>query len=135
MSEWQYALSAGENAVALAVGGLAEPSDSDELSIAGTGTVVVATDKGYLRFFTGSGIQRRVEHFDEVVSMAASKDWLLVIHRSGPVIEGKQLLEYAVVDMDSFETVQRGKVPIKKGATLKWIGFSDEQVCLFFHSC
>ncbi|KAL8281253.1 hypothetical protein RQP46_006287 [Phenoliferia psychrophenolica] len=132
VTEWQYPLSTGENPIALAVGGMAD--QDEELSIAGTGTVVVATDKGYLRFFTGSGIQKRVEHFDEVVAMAASKDWLLVVHRSGPVVEGKQLLDYLVLDMDSFETVQRGKIPIRKGATLSWIGFSDEQIPAIYDS-
>lgn len=131
VNEWQYSLSPGENAVAVAVGGIAEPTDFDEISIAGTGTVVVATDKGYLRFFTGSGLQRRVEHFgdgDDIVSMAASKDWLLVVYRSGPAAESKQNLSFAVIDMDTFETVQKGRVPMRKGVTLKWIGFSDEQV-------
>ncbi|KAK4704612.1 chromosome transmission fidelity protein 4, partial [Phenoliferia sp. Uapishka_3] len=136
-TEWQYSLSPGENVVALAVGGMAEPADPDEMSIAGTGCVVVATDKGYLRYFTGSGIQRRVEHFDDgddVVAMAASKDWLFIVMRSGPVQDSKQNLSYVVVDMDTFETFQKGKVPMKKGATLKWIGFSDEQIPAMYDS-
>jgi chromosome transmission fidelity protein 4 len=95
------------------------------VSIAGTGTVLVATDRGYVRFLSGSGLQKYVWNLgEEVVTMAAGKDWAIVVYRAG----GVGGLEFALVDTDSYEIVQQGKVPLVRGATLKWIGFTDEQV-------
>lgn len=128
--EWQYSLPYGENALVIAVGGLAPPPDELEMGIAGTGTVLVATDKGYVRFLTGSGLQKYLWNLgEEVISMAAGKDWALVVYRGvGGVVDGRQNLEYALIDTDSYEVVQQGKLPLIKGASLNWIGFTDEQV-------
>lgn len=66
---------------------------------------------------------------EEVVALAAGKDWALVVYRGvGGVVDGRQNLEFALVDTDSYEVVQQGRMPLVKGATLKWIGFTDEQV-------
>lgn len=131
-SEWQYPLPQHENATVVAVGGIAPPPDAygDELSITGSGTVLVATDKGYVRFFTGSGLQKYIWNLGEqVVSMAAGKDWAMIVYRGGAgSVDGRQNLEFALVDTDNFEIIQQGKMPLGRGVTLKWIGFSDEQV-------
>lgn len=128
-SEWQYSLPHRENATVVAVGGIAPDAYNDDLSITGSGTVLVATDKGYVRFFTGSGLQKYVWNLgDEVVTMAAGREWAVVVYRGGSgAVDGRQNLEYALVDMDNFEVVQQGRVPLGRGVTLKWIGFSDEQ--------
>ncbi|KAM0747338.1 hypothetical protein T439DRAFT_350138 [Meredithblackwellia eburnea MCA 4105] len=136
---WEIKLANGESPVAIAVGGIPDPLDEDEMSIAGSGSVVVATNAGYLRFFSGSGIQKRVEHFDDgddVVAMSASRDWLLVVSRNGPAIGAKQNLNFSIIDLDTFETVQQGRVPmpVKEKATLKWIGFTDEQIPALYNS-
>jgi chromosome transmission fidelity protein 4 len=48
------------------------------------GSVIVATSKGFLRFLSSSGIQRYMWRLGEdTVSMAASQDVVLVIHREG----------------------------------------------------
>lgn len=96
----------------------------------GTGTVLVATDRGYVRFLSGSGLQKYVWNLgEEVVALAAGKDWALVVYRGvGGVVDGRQNLEFALVDTESYEVVQQGRMPLVKGATLKWIGFTDEQV-------
>lgn len=127
--EWQYSLPKNETATVLAVGGLEAPP-TDELSIAGSGTVVVATDKGYIRFLTGSGLQKYIWNLGlEVVTMAAGQEWAVVVYRlAGGVVDGRQNLEYALVDMDTFEVVQQGPMPLGKGVTLKWIGFTNDQV-------
>jgi chromosome transmission fidelity protein 4 len=45
--------------------------------------VIVATSKGYVRFFSASGIQRYLWRVEEVVSMVAGREGLLVVHREG----------------------------------------------------
>ncbi|SCZ96534.1 BZ3500_MvSof-1268-A1-R1_Chr8-2g10273 [Microbotryum saponariae] len=129
--EWQYSLPQDENVIALSVGGIA-PEDLNEISIAGTGTVVVATDRGYVRFFSGSGLQKYVWNLgDSVVSIAAGKDWALIVYRSGSSVPD---LTYVLVDTDSFEVLQQGKMPLMQGVSLAWIGLTDEQIPAMYDS-
>lgn len=52
--------------------------------------MVVATSKGYVRFFSASGIQRYLWRVDEVVSMVAGREGVLVVHREGGTsLDGK----------------------------------------------
>lgn len=90
-SDWSIDLPASEHITCLAIGGNAkgasgsqdDEDDERQFSIAGSGTVVAATSKQYLRFFTGSGTQKYVMHMGEdIVSIAAGKDWALVVHRT-----------------------------------------------------
>lgn len=74
-SDWTISLLSGEEALVVAAGG--EVGD-------GMGSVVVATTKGYVRFLSSSGIQRYLWRVgEEVVSMVAGKDALMVVHREG----------------------------------------------------
>lgn len=114
--------------------------------------VVVATDKGYLRFFTGSGVQRYIWRLgEEVVCMAAGEREVIVVHREGgtsldgpsaPLISrlllglelmlnpssGCQNLRFTLIDLETFDISQEGRVPLLKQTLLKWIGFSDQGV-------
>lgn len=46
--------------------------------------MIVSTSRGYVRFMTASGVQRYLWRIgDEVVSMAAGKEAVFVIHREG----------------------------------------------------
>ena len=75
-SDWTQTFPAGESATCIAVGG---PPDG-----AGVGSVVVATTRGLVRFFTASGVQRYVWTLGEdVVCMAAGRDGLVVVYREG----------------------------------------------------
>jgi chromosome transmission fidelity protein 4 len=47
------------------------------------GSVIVATSKGYVRFFSASGIQRYLWRVEEVVSMVAGKEGVMIVHREG----------------------------------------------------
>ena len=48
------------------------------------GLAVVATNRGYLRFFSSGGVQRYLwSTGDEVVSMVARQEHLFLVHRSG----------------------------------------------------
>jgi chromosome transmission fidelity protein 4 len=61
----------------------------------GPGSVIVATSKGYVRFFSASGIQRYLWRVEEVVSMVAGREGLLVVHREGGTsLDGMSLFTY-----------------------------------------
>jgi chromosome transmission fidelity protein 4 len=86
-SEWTYDLPEGETAVALAAGG-SPPSrslrnTSDE-EIEGNGMAIVGTNNGFIRFFTGGGLERYIWHLGEdIISMVAGREWVFVVHREG----------------------------------------------------
>ncbi|GAA5978941.1 hypothetical protein JCM5350_004184 [Sporobolomyces pararoseus] len=134
LSDWEASLPNGENATLVAAGGIAPVYGEDEATtgLTGSGSVLVATDRGFVRFFTGAGLQKYVWNVgEEIVTMAGGEDWALIVHRSNGAGAG---LEFALVDTDSFEVVQSGKVPLSKGVTLKWIGFTDENIPVMYDS-
>lgn len=58
-----------------------EPDESD---LGGNGHIITATSKGYVRFFSGGGVQRYVWSVGgEFVTLVASSEWALVVHREG----------------------------------------------------
>jgi chromosome transmission fidelity protein 4 len=95
-AEWNYDLPSGEAPVAVAVGG--ESAESSSSSSRGrddeTGMVVIATDKGYLRFLTGSGVQRYLWKMgEEVISIVGGVEEVFVVHREGGTsLDGKLLV-------------------------------------------
>lgn len=131
LSDWEATLPSGENATLIAVGGIAPVYGEDEVSgLTGSGAVLVATDRGFVRFFSGAGLQKYVWNIgEEIVTMAGGKDWAMIVHRSNGAGAG---LDFALIDTDSFEVVQAGKVPLAKGTTLRWLGFTDENVNRIF---
>ncbi|GAA5900425.1 hypothetical protein JCM6882_001243 [Rhodosporidiobolus microsporus] len=137
LQTWTASLPAGEDATVLAVGGMGPPPssigmDDPSVGLTGSGTVVVATSRGFVRFFSGAGLQKYVWNIgEEVVTMAAGKDWAMVVHRSNGAGAG---LEYALIDTDTFEVVQQGKVPLSGKTTLKWIGFTDDNIPVMYDS-
>jgi chromosome transmission fidelity protein 4 len=86
--EWSFTLPEGETVIALAAGGT-PPSrslrdKSSEGDVEGNGNVVLATNRGYLRFFTGGGVQRYIWALGaDVVTMVAGREWVFVVHRDG----------------------------------------------------
>jgi len=124
-------LLAGEQVTALALGGGALATDSlafddPTVGLGGSGTVLVATSRGFVRFISGAGLQKYVWNVgEEVVAVAAARDWAVIVHRASG---GGAGLEYALVDTDTFEFVQQGKVPLAQGTSLAWIGFSNDGV-------
>ncbi|GAA5924389.1 chromatin-binding protein CTF4 [Sporobolomyces koalae] len=134
LSDWEASLPQGENATLVAIGGFA-PLDGDldsPAGLTGSGAVIVATDRGFVRFFSGAGLQKYVWNVgEEIVTMAGGKDWALIVNRSNG---GGVGLEYTLIDTDSFEVVQAGKVPLPKGVTLKWIGFTKDNIPAMYDS-
>jgi chromosome transmission fidelity protein 4 len=95
-SEWSITLPQGEDPIAVAAGGhplnkqrqdMTMDDDGDEESaniLNGHGYVMVATTRGYVRFFSGGGVQRYIWCVGgDVVSMAADAEWSFVVHREG----------------------------------------------------
>ncbi|WWC59498.1 uncharacterized protein I303_102054 [Kwoniella dejecticola CBS 10117] len=128
-SDWSVSLLAGEDAIAVAAGG--GPSAEG-----GLGSVIVATSNGYVRFFTASGLQRYIWRLGEdVVAMAAGRDKVIVVHREGGTsLDGCQNLRYSLMDLETFEILQEGRVPLPKKVTLKWLGFTSDGVPAMYDS-
>ncbi|ORY30355.1 hypothetical protein BCR39DRAFT_529347 [Naematelia encephala] len=127
-SDWSVSLLPGEDAVLVAAGGAA---GNDSM-----GSVVVATSRGFVRFLSSSGIQRYLWRLaDDVVSMAASRDAVIVVHREGGTsLDGCQNLRYTLIDLDTFELIQEGRIPLPKRVTLTWIGFTSDGTPAIFDS-
>lgn len=116
-AEWTVNLLDGEEPVAIAAGG---PTN-------GMGAVVVATSRGFVRFFSAGGIQRYMWRLGEdVVTMVAGKESVLIVHREGgTTLDGCQNLHYSLLDIDSYDVVQEGRVPLPRKVTLTWAGFNN----------
>lgn len=83
-AEWSYDLPSSEVVTALCAGGPPTDEDAPSTERDKTGSVVVATDRGYLRFLTGSGVQRYVWTLgEEVVCMVGGHSEVFVVHREG----------------------------------------------------
>ncbi|GAA5823351.1 hypothetical protein JCM3770_002368, partial [Rhodotorula araucariae] len=134
---WPMSLLAGEEVTALALGGGGLPADAlafddPTAGLGGSGTALVATSRGFVRFLSGAGLQRYLWNVgEEVVALAAARDWALVVHRASG---GGAGLEYALIDTDTLEFVQQGKVPLASGTTLAWIGFSNDSIPVMYDS-
>jgi chromosome transmission fidelity protein 4 len=152
-SEWSFNLPVGEDPITVAAGGfpltrvLRDIADED---IEGNGVAVVATSKGYIRFFTGGGLQKYIWYLgDDVVTMAAGREWLFMVHREGgTTLDGSSLgsfgdlsahkysgcqnLSYTLMALDTFVILQQGRLPLPKSHELKWIGLADEGVSVIF---
>lgn len=90
-ADWTQELPVGEEATCIATGG--PPED------AGLGHIIVSTSKGFVRFFTASGIQRYIWRLGEdVVSMSASKEAVFVVHREGGTSLDGMCIDMKVVE-------------------------------------
>lgn len=124
---WQYTLPQGESVTCLACGGATqEHEDFGTDGITGSGSVIVGTDKGYVRFFKGSGIQSYVWNLgQQIISLACSNEWVFVVHRS--LLDSSSSLHYTMMDTDTFEIIQEGLMPLSNDQTiLTWIGFTAQ---------
>ncbi|WVQ83266.1 hypothetical protein IAT38_005405 [Cryptococcus sp. DSM 104549] len=128
-ADWSVNLLPGEDALAVAAGGEASAQD-------GMGSVVVATTKGYVRFLSAGGVQRYIWRLGEdVVTMAAGRDKVIIVHREGGTsLDGCQNLRYSLVDLDTYDICQEGRVPLPKKTTLTWVGFTSEGAPAMFDS-
>ena len=72
--------------------------------------MIVATSKGYVRFFSASGIQRYLWRVEEVVSMVAGKEGVMIVHREGGTsLDGMSILFFDLAPFGEKNTiVKRG---------------------------
>ena len=86
-TEWTFEFPDGEYPLALAAGG--QPSTTSlrvasEENVEGNGVAVVATNRGFLRFFTGGGLQSYIWTIaEDVICMVAGREWVFVVFRAG----------------------------------------------------
>lgn len=129
-AQWEFKLPEGEQVIALAAAGT-PPSRMIQISggkYEGFGMVAAATNKGYIRFISGGGVQEYImSAAGDVVSMAGGNEWVFVVHREGGTsLDGCQNLRYSLIGVDGFDLVQEGRLPVPKGETLQWIGITTE---------
>ncbi|PLW13298.1 hypothetical protein PCANC_17781 [Puccinia coronata f. sp. avenae] len=125
---WEFELPTGESATCLGCGGCADAEGKMERDgLAGSGVVAVGTSQGYLRLFSGSGMQTYVWNLgQEIVSVACSHEFVFLVHRPSIASSYSQPLSYTLMDCSSFEIVQEGPIPLPPNTdvVLAWIGFS-----------
>lgn len=133
--EWTYDLPSGVKAVGLAAGGppprksLRSKADAD---IQGNGNVVIATTDNDLTFLNGGGVERFMMGLHgEFVSMVAGPEWVFVVYRDGATtMDGSQNLRATLIEFETFTVLQDKRLCIKKGHKLKWIGITEDGVCI-----
>lgn len=129
-SEWYVHLPRGERAVSLAMGG----RRSRENGAVDSCTAVVATSEGYLRFFSGSGLQRYIWAFgNQVVTMCGGDRHLFVVHRNGSAVDSENM-RFTLIDLISYSIKQEGFLPLTHDVTLVWVGFHEMDVPAIFDS-
>lgn len=144
-TEWSVALPQGEVAVAVALGGIANLGSHADVHAASStradesyttaATAVVATTRGYLRFFGPSGFQRYIWALGlPVVTLAASKHAVLVVYHAATVSAGYPQLAYQLIELAELSTMQQGVLPINADSSLVWAGFSDAGAPAVFDS-
>ncbi|WFD28317.1 DNA polymerase alpha accessory factor Mcl1 [Malassezia nana] len=144
-SEWTVSLPAGENTVALALGGIPNvgshadmlegPQGLVDESFTSYATAVVATTRGYLRFFGPSGMQRYVWALgSSVVTLAAGTHGVLVVYRAGHLHGSHVHLAYMLIELSQLSVMQQGPLPLPQETTLTWAGFNELGVPAVFDS-
>ncbi|WFD31815.1 DNA polymerase alpha accessory factor Mcl1 [Malassezia sp. CBS 17886] len=144
-AEWSVHLPRGEDTTAVALGGIPNMGSHADVHLDGAAvpdegrtsaaTAVVATTRGYLRFFGASGMQRYVWALGlPVVMMAAGRTLVLVVYRAANESAGHVHLEYLLVELGELAVLQRGCVPLPHDATLQWAGFTETDSPALFDS-
>lgn len=135
-AEWSISLPPGENATALALGGVPNVGSLADIHEDGSGLVdesrttpatsVVATSRGMLRFFGPSGMQRYVWALGApVVTLAANKHGAFIVYQTAPSTATQTFLAYLLVEFSQWCTMQQGPLPLGPDATLTWAGMNE----------
>lgn len=143
--EWSVHFPTGETVEAVALGGIPNLGSyadvmSDTLGVVdeartSAATAIVATSRGFLRFFGPSGMQRYIWALGRpVVSMAAGPHSVVIVYESAALHAAHVQLEYMVIELLQFTIMQQGVVPLPPGATLTWVGFNELGCPAFFDS-
>jgi len=95
----------------------------------GAGWAAVATSRKFLRFFSAGGNQGQLVWLKgDPVTMAGRGRFLAVVyHDASPLADGTQQLAYTLWDASNFDVISQGPVScLSKGASLTWLGFSND---------
>lgn len=119
-AEWVHYLGWNENVVLVAVG---------------HDFVACVTSKRYLRIFTSGGIQTQIMCIaGQPVSLVAQGSLLALFYHTGPTHNYSQTIGYQLFNVSQKACVSQGPIPLGEGATLDWVGFSQENVLTIFDS-
>ena len=112
-SDWSLALPAGEEVECVA---------------AGRTFSAAATSRRCLHLFSPAGLQTAVLALAGApVALAAAGHQLAVVwHAGAPTPTGDQALHYALQDVTEQRLLHGGPLPLSPGASLAWLGFSEE---------
>jgi hypothetical protein len=135
-TEWSISLPPGENATALALGGVPNVGSLADVHEDGSGLVdesrttpatsVVATSRGMLRFFGPSGMQSYVWALGApVVTLAANTHGVLVVYQAAPSTTAQTFLAYLLVEFSQWCIMQQGPLPLGPDSTLTWAGMDE----------
>lgn len=95
---------------------------------------MVATDQNYLRFFSLGGVQRGVQCLKGgIVGMVGNDDCIMIAYHAGSNYLAGQNIEFILIDSNK-KVLVKESVALSPGATLTWLGFSEEGMPLSFDS-
>ncbi|KAF0471942.1 Chromosome transmission fidelity protein 4 [Gigaspora margarita] len=118
-SEWTVTLPQGEDIIAIA--------------LCSQG-IIVATSTGVIRIFSLCGVQTYILALTSVVCMAGYDELVLIAYHASVGYKGSQSLGYILYNVRTHEILQKDILPITKGSTLKWMGFSTNGLPAIFDS-
>ncbi|CAJ1946833.1 unnamed protein product [Cylindrotheca closterium] len=98
-------------------------------SACGSGWAAVVTSRRFLRLFSSGGNQGQILWLNgDPVTVAGRSRFLIVFcHRSLPLVDKTQQLDYVLWDIASFTVISQGPAScVGKGAALSWAGFSSD---------
>lgn len=70
----------------------------------------------------------------EILALSSGGELLIVVHREFPTVVNSYTnsigaTEYTILDLESFEVLQNGKVPLSAtGGTINWVGFTADDI-------
>jgi len=94
-----------------------------------TGFVAAATSKRFLRLYSMSGVARHIICLDgPIVSMSANEEHLMAVYHFGLGTNQDQSMSCMLLDVDEHKVLHKDRLPLREGATLSWLGFSDDGI-------
>lgn len=112
-------------------------SDREEVEALAVGRsfVAAATSRCFLHVLSLTGLPIGLVTIPgKAVMLVASEDLLLVVFHSGPPDSEDQSLDYWLLAAKERERLSVGRLPLSRGATVRWAGFSAEALPLVLDS-
>eukprot|EP00940_MAST-03C_sp_MAST-3C-sp2_P001701 g1701.t1 len=117
-SDWTAQLPRGEKVDCVAVG---------------SSWVAASTSAGFLRLWRFSGLQDFIVQTPApIVCLAGHGSHLATVYRTGNPSDSHQHLRYEVFNVPDRKQVCTGTLPMRSGAKLEWLGFSDKGILMAY---